>query len=131
MIQPFGPHARGRDPLELAIEELHQLGYGIGLKSSWRQSSPSLIRPEKKFKATIQSAGPLSHYRVNTLYACGDAHLNDRIPSEGRYTMNNVKNISINQGSHVIGCAREGVYDAWRQILSIQAIAWQVNPLKL
>jgi hypothetical protein len=45
--------------------------------------------------------------------------------------MNNVKNISINQGSHVIGCAREGVYDAWRQILSIQAIAWQVNPLKL
>jgi hypothetical protein len=29
VIQPFGPHARGRDPLELGIKELHELSGGL------------------------------------------------------------------------------------------------------
>src|SRR5579859_6162552 len=52
----------------------HQPGYGVGRKRGWdRHLVPSFSRysvypaQEKNTKATIQSAGPLSHYWASSL----------------------------------------------------------------
>src|SRR5262245_6086941 len=86
VIRTLGPHARGGNPPQFGVKKLdqparglmvavakarHQSSYSIGLKRGWDRHFGTQFTRElsqkKNSKATIQSAGLLSHYGVSSL----------------------------------------------------------------